>query len=286
MHSPLRNQMNVVVAKSNPGKVAIDLSRSTFIKRCEDASHSQSTACEIQESLLVSRSFGVRTRPRVAFPHCVHCVNIKSPFRNDEEAGGLRDHFHRLAWRVGEVAQRKTPLYDEHVRLGAKMVPFSGWLMPVQYTGIVEEHQAVRNSVGIFDISHMGQFIVDGAGAREWLNTMLTNNTNKLDVGMGQYSFLLNERGGIIDDLIVYRIGDQKFLLVVNAARTDEDFAWLEKWHRLPADHRQDADATTITDRSADFGGVAIQGSRVLDLYNALFGEDMELPARNHIVDV
>src|SRR5262245_24752056 len=177
------------------------------MKRCEDASHSQSTACEIQESLLLSRSFGVRTRPGVAFPHCVHCANINSPFRNDEEAGGLRDYFHRLAWRVSEVAQRKTPLYDEHVRLGAKMVPFSGWLMPVQYTGIVEEHRAVRNSVGIFDISHMGQFIVaatppsqksggEGAAAT-WLNTMLTNNINKLDVGTGQYSFLLNERGGI-----------------------------------------------------------------------------------------
>src|SRR5436309_16031586 len=124
-----------------------------------------------------------------------------------------------------EAAPRKTPLYDEHVRLGAKMVSFAGWLMPVQYTGIVGEHQAVRNNVGIFDISHMGQLIVDGAGAREWLNTMLTNNVDKLDVGMGQYTFLLNERGGIIDDLIVYRIDEQKFLLIVNAARTDEDFA-------------------------------------------------------------
>src|SRR5207247_6401661 len=139
MHSRLRNQMDVVVAKSNPGKVAIDLSRSTFIKRCEDASHSQSTACGIQVSRLVSRSFGVRTRPRVAFPHCGHCVSINSPFRNDEEAGGLRDYFHRLAWRVSEVGQRKTPLHDEHVRLGAKMVPFAGWLMPVQYTSIVDE---------------------------------------------------------------------------------------------------------------------------------------------------
>ncbi|PYJ90830.1 MAG: glycine cleavage system protein T, partial [Verrucomicrobia bacterium] len=124
-----------------------------------------------------------------------------------------------------EAAPKKTPLYDEHVRLGAKMVLFAGWLMPVQYTGIVDEHQAVRNDVGIFDISHMGQFIVDGAGACDWLNNMLTNNINKLDVGMGQYTFLLNERGGIIDDLIVYRIGDQNFLLVVNAARTEEDFA-------------------------------------------------------------
>jgi glycine cleavage system T protein (aminomethyltransferase) len=120
----------------------------------------------------------------------------------------------------------KTPLYEEHVRLGARMVPFAGWLMPVQYTSIVEEHQAVRNNVGIFDISHMGQLIVDGTDAREWLNTMLTNNVGNLDVGTGQYTFLLNERGGIIDDLIVYRISQQKFLLVVNAARTDEDFAW------------------------------------------------------------
>ena len=96
--------------------------------------------------------------------------------------------------------------------------------MPVQYTSIVEEHQAVRNNVGIFDISHMGQLIVDGAGAREWLNTMLTNNIDKLDVGTGQYTFLLNERGGIIDDLIVYRIGEQKFLLVVNAARSRRRF--------------------------------------------------------------
>jgi glycine cleavage system aminomethyltransferase T len=131
----------------------------------------------------------------------------------------------RLAWRVSE---RKTPLYDEHVRLGAKMVPFAGWLMPVQYTSIVEEHQAVRNNVGVFDISHMGQFLVDGADARDWLNSVLTNNVEKLDVGTGQYTFLLNDRGGIIDDLIIYRIDEQKYLLVVNAARADEDFAWLQ----------------------------------------------------------
>jgi aminomethyltransferase len=216
----------------------------------------------------------------------VHCVNINSPFRNDEEAGGLRDYFHRLAWRVSEVAQRKTPLYDEHVRLGAKMVPFAGWLMPVQYTGIMEEHQAVRNSVGIFDISHMGQFIVDGARAREWLNTMLTNNINKLDVGTGQYSFLLNERGGIIDDLIVYRIGDQNFLLVVNAARTEADFAWLQK-HLPPVAAAVSAGNTVqIENRSANFGGVAIQGPRVVELFRAVFGENVQPPSRNEIVDV
>src|SRR6266487_6644569 len=119
---------------------------------------------------------------------------------------------------MSEIAPKKTPLYEEHVRLGAKIVPFAGWLMPVQYTSIMEEHQAVRNNLGIFDISHMGQLIVEGSGAREWLNTMLTNNIDKLDVGTGQYTFLLNEGGGIIDDLIVYGIDEEKFLLVVNAS--------------------------------------------------------------------
>jgi aminomethyltransferase len=176
----------------------------------------------------------------------------------------------------------KTPLYDEHARLGAKMVPFAGWLMPVQYTSIVEEHQAVRSNVGVFDISHMGQLIIDGAGARDWLNTMLTNNLAKLDVGMGQYTFLLNERGGIIDDLIVYRIGDQKFLLIVNAARAKEDFAWLQKY--LPP-AGEAADAVQITNRSAKFGGVAIQGPRIAELFHALFGKDVDLPSRNSIAD-
>jgi len=197
-----------------------------------------------------------------------------------------------LLWRVSEtVAPKKTPLSEEHVRLGAKMVPFAGWLMPVQYTSIVEEHQAVRNNVGIFDISHMGQLIVDGVGAREWLNTMLTNNVGKLDVGMGQYSFLLNERGGIIDDLIVYRIDEQKFLLVVNAARTDEDFAWLQKHLKegrspdRPSGGLETAAPCEITNRSADFGGVAIQGPRIAELFHALFGAGIHLPPRNSIAD-
>jgi aminomethyltransferase len=179
---------------------------------------------------------------------------------------------------VSEAAPKKTPLYEEHVRLGARMVPFAGWVMPVQYTGIVEEHQAVRNNVGIFDISHMGQLIVDGAGAREWLNTMLTNNVDKLDVGTGQYTFLLNERGGIIDDLIVYRIGEAKFLLVVNAARANEDFAWLQS-------HLPTSNGVLLTNRSADFGGVAIQGPCIAELFHGLFGADADLPPRNSIAD-
>jgi len=150
--------------------------------------------------------------------------------------------------------------------------------MPVQYTSIVDEHQTVRNSVGMFDISHMGQFIVSGNDARDWLNAMLTNNVAKLDVDQGQYTFLLNDNGGVIDDLILYRIDEAEFLLVVNASKIEEDFAWLET-------HRQDADSTMLKNRSADFGGVAIQGPRVVDLFRDLLGQSVELPVRNHIID-
>ena len=175
--------------------------------------------------------------------------------------------------------------------------------MPVQYTSIVQEHHAVRNDVGIFDISHMGQLIVaatpssqelGGEGAvATWLNTMLTNNVDKLDVGVGQYTFLLNERGGIIDDLIVYRIGVEQYLLVVNAARVDEDFAWLQNHNVGHASgfldrghHKRDACATILTNRSADFGGVAIQGPRITELFHALFGANADLPSRNTIADL
>src|SRR5438477_1228749 len=169
-----------------------------------------------------------------------------------------------------EVAPRKTPLYDAHVKRGAKMVSFAGWVMAVQYTSIDEEHQAVRKNVGMFDISHMGQLIVEGGDARSWLNTMLTNNIDKLEVGQGQYTFLLNDQGGIIDDLIAYRIGDTKFLLVVNASCTDEDFSWLDQ-------HRPEG--VRLGERGCHFGGVAIQGPRIAELF-------VNLPPRNYIVDL
>ena len=175
---------------------------------------------------------------------------------------------------MSDDASKKTPLYDEHVRRGAKVIPFGGWLMPVQYSSIVEEHQAVRNNVGVFDISHMGQFIVDGTSAGHWLNTMLTNNIDKLEVGTGQYTFLLNDRGGIIDDLIVYRIDKEKFLLVVNAARAEEDFAWLDRHKPKDVD---------LTNRSAEFAGLAVQGPRVVELLQNLLDTKIDIPARNHI---
>jgi len=175
-----------------------------------------------------------------------------------------------------EAAQKKTPLYDEHVRLGAKMIPFGDWIMPVQYSGIIDEHQAVRKNVGVFDISHMGQLVATGPGVGAWLNEMLTNNVDRLEVGTGQYTFLLNDRGGIIDDLIVYRTAPEEFLLVVNASRVDEDFAWLEK-------HL--GDNGNLDNRSADYGGLAIQGPRVVELLSAFLGDNAELPARNQIKD-
>jgi aminomethyltransferase len=182
---------------------------------------------------------------------------------------------------VSEAAPKTTPLYDEHVRLGGKMVPFGGWLMPVQYSSIMEEHQAVRSNVGVFDISHMGELIARGPGAGEWLNTMLTNNIEKLEVGTGQYTFLLNDNAGIIDDLIVYRIEDEKFLLVVNASRIADDFGWLRS--HLPGSTPPATTDVQIEDQSDQYAGLAIQGPRVGELFSALFGMAKELPARNQI---
>jgi aminomethyltransferase len=177
---------------------------------------------------------------------------------------------------VAPDALRTTPLKDEHVKLGAKMVSFGGWLMPVQYTSIVEEHQAVRNGLGIFDISHMGQFVVSGNSAGDWLNRMLTNNISRLAVQQGHYTFLLNDSGGIIDDLIVYRIGEMQFLLVVNASKIEEDFDWLEKHQPLGVE---------LTNRSSRFGAVAIQGPSAVDFFRAWLGADKEPPKRNYIAD-
>jgi aminomethyltransferase len=192
---------------------------------------------------------------------------------------------------VTDAAPKRTPLYEEHVRLGARMIPFGEWIMPVQYSGIMDEHQAVRKNVGVFDISHMGQLIATGPGAAGWLNEMLTNNIEKLEVGTGQYTFLLNEQGGIIDDLIVYRTASQEFLLVVNASRSDEDFGWLQKHLAATKEGRspdrpgglETAAPCELTNRSADYGGLAVQGPRVIELFEALLGKGAELPARNQI---
>ena len=157
------------------------------------------------------------------------------------------------------------------------MVDFGGWSMPVQYTGIIDEHQAVRTALGAFDISHMGQFFVAGEGAAEWLNSLLTNNVNRLSVGECHYTFLLNERGGVIDDLIVYRIEDQRYLLVVNAAKIEEDFDWMQK--HAPA-------GLDFQNRSDDFCGIAVQGPRSAQLFDVFFEGRHSRPARNEILSI
>src|SRR5580658_8671020 len=124
---------------------------------------------------------------------------------------------------------KRTPLYAAHQQLGAKLIEFGGWEMPVYYTSIMEEHEAVRTAAGLFDISHMGEIRVRGGAALEFLNSVLTNNVRKLPAGQGQYTLLCNERGGVVDDLYAYRIDVEEFLLIVNASRTEEDVLWLEK---------------------------------------------------------
>lgn len=157
------------------------------------------------------------------------------------------------------------------------MVDFGGWSMPVQYSGIIDEHHAVRTGLGIFDISHMGQFFVEGAGARDWLNRLLTNNVERLGVGECQYTLLLNERGGVIDDLIVYRLQEERWLLVVNAARIDMDFAWMQE--RLGG-------GINFVDASEEYAGFAVQGPRSAQLFDAFFGGQYRQPARNEILRV
>jgi len=157
------------------------------------------------------------------------------------------------------------------------MVDFGGWSMPVQYKGIIEEHHAVRGNLGVFDISHMGQFFAEGAETAAWLNRLLTNNVDRIAVGECQYTLLLNEAGGVIDDLIVYRIGDARYLLVVNAGKIDEDFAWM---------HRHLAPGIAFENRSADFAGLAVQGPRSAQLFDAFFQGQYSRPARNEILGV
>jgi aminomethyltransferase len=169
---------------------------------------------------------------------------------------------------------KSSPLESAHMALGARLVPFAGWNMPVQYTSIMDEHAAVRTHCGIFDISHMGQFIVKGTGALAWLNRMLTNNIARLEVGHGQYTLMLNEKGGVIDDLIAYRTGETEFFLVVNASMIDEDFAWM-------SDHLEDG--VTLENESALWAGMAIQGPDSPKTFDAVCPAET-LPPRNGIL--
>jgi aminomethyltransferase len=144
---------------------------------------------------------------------------------------------------------RRTPLFERHAALGARLVPFAGWEMPVQYSGIAAEHRAVRTKAGVFDVSHMGELHIAAEGARDYLQARLSNDLDRVDVGQAQYTLLTNDRGGIVDDLIVYRLGPDDYLLVVNAANVDSDHAALSE----------------ADDVSSDWAYLAVQGPEALE---------------------
>ena len=156
---------------------------------------------------------------------------------------------------------KRTPLFATHQKLGGKLIEFGGWEMPVQYTSITDEHLAVRNAAGIFDISHMGEVTVSGAAAEEFLNHVLTNDIRKLTPGLGQYTLMCNESGGVIDDLYAYCLSNGVYFLVINASRIEVDVAWLQK--KVAEFPRRTE--VRLTDASHNYAAVAVQGPRVAE---------------------
>ena len=149
----------------------------------------------------------------------------------------------------------RTPLHDRHVQLGARMVPFAGWEMPVQYEGVIQEHRTVRTDAGVFDVSHMGEVEVEGPQATTLLQSLLSNDLDKLAPGEAQYTLLTNERGGIVDDLIAYRLGEFRYLLVVNASNRDADFRWMKD---------REIRGSEVTDVSDEYALLAVQGPNAI----------------------
>jgi aminomethyltransferase len=151
---------------------------------------------------------------------------------------------------------RRTPLYERHRALGARMVPFAGWEMPVQYEGVIAEHRAVRTDTGVFDVSHMGELEVEGPRAHELLQVLLANDLDKIEPGGAQYTLVTNERGGIVDDLIAYRLEQGRYLLIVNASNREPVFQWLKE-REIPG--------SDVRDVSDEFGLLAVQGPRSIE---------------------
>ncbi len=162
---------------------------------------------------------------------------------------------------------KKTPLYQNYVDSGAKIVEFGGWAMPVQFTSIKEEHNAVRYNVGMFDVSHMGEISIKGNDASKFVQYLLSNDTNNLTETKAQYTALCNEEGGIIDDLVTYKLGENDYLLIVNAANTDKDFAWVQKQSA-----NFDVEVSNISDQ---YGQLAVQGPKARDLVSELVDVDV-----------
>ena len=169
---------------------------------------------------------------------------------------------------MADETLKRTPLYEVHVAAGARMVPFGGWDMPVQYSGIIEEHRAVRKRAGLFDVSHMGEVNLSGPGAIAFIQRLVTNDLGRIAVGQAMYTPMCTPEGGVIDDLLVYRLGDARLMAVVNAANTGGDLAWMRS-HQMP-------DAT-LTDVSAETALLALQGPRAPAVLARLTREPVDL---------
>lgn len=156
---------------------------------------------------------------------------------------------------------KKTVLYDTHVALGAKIVPFAGYEMPVQYEGVNAEHDAVRNGVGVFDVSHMGEFFLKGEKAIDLIQKVGTNDASKIEIGKAQYTCMPNGKGGIVDDLIVYRMAEHEYMLVVNASNIDKDWNWLQQHNSFGVE---------MTNQSDDYSLFAVQGPKTIAAIQSL----------------
>lgn len=161
---------------------------------------------------------------------------------------------------------KNTALTHIHEQLGAKMVPFAGYNMPVSYEGVNAEHETVRKGVGVFDVSHMGEFLLTGPKALDLIQKVTSNDASKMVVGQAQYTYLPNETGGVVDDLIVYKLEDEKYLLVVNASNIDKDWEWISKHNSMGAEMRNLSD---------DYSLLAIQGPKAIEAMQSLTSEDL-----------
>ena len=172
-----------------------------------------------------------------------------------------------------ENTLKRTPLYEIHLRSGAKMGPFGGWDMPIQYgTGVIAEHMAVRERCGIFDVSHMGEILCEGEKAEQGLNYLLTNDYSNMEVGQARYSLMCNEEGGVVDDLIVYKLADTKFMLVPNAANEEKDFAWIQRHNKYDI---------TVRNVSSAYGQLALQGPLAEQILLRLLAPE-DIPQKNY----
>jgi aminomethyltransferase len=163
---------------------------------------------------------------------------------------------------------QRTPFYDLHLLAGARMVPFAGFEMPVQYVGVIKEHAQVRSSVGVFDVSHMGEVWVKGPRAEDALMWLLSNAIRRIEVGQAQYNVMCNHDGGVVDDVVVYRMGEQEFMVCVNAANRAKDFAWMAENNPFP-------DGAHFSNHSDDWGQLAVQGPNAAATVQKLTGVDL-----------